>query len=78
MEQFHLILMLYLLVNYLFLFVNYILHLLNLYNQDYIIIYFAAEHLLLPTADKTQEEIDKVLDYLTNFSTDTQTVKEEQ
>ena len=46
--------------------------------EDCIIIYFAAEYLLLPTADKTQEEIDKVLDYLTNFSTDTQTVKEEQ
>ena len=45
--------------------------------DDYIIIYFGGEHLLLPIADKTQEEIDKVLDYLTNFSTQIE-VKEEQ
>ena len=45
--------------------------------DDYIIIYFASEHLLLPIADKPKEEIDKVLDYLTNFSTQIE-VKEEQ
>lgn len=45
--------------------------------DDYIIIYFGGEHLLLPIADKPKEEIDKVLDYLTNFSTQNE-VKEEQ
>ena len=41
---------------------------------EYIIIYFASEYALLPKAQKTQEEINTVIDYLTNFLA----VKEEQ
>ena len=41
---------------------------------EYIVIYFANEYALLPTAQKTQEEIDTVINYLTNFLA----VKEEQ
>ncbi len=41
---------------------------------EYIIIYFASEYALLPKAQKSQEEIDAVLNILTNFLA----VKEEQ